>query len=97
MFVGHHVLRPLDRPVALWDLDLGEGTRVPEAELDVREVDDVAVFQGHAGHALAVDERAVRAFEVADAIAPVGDVDAGVFFRDLAGIDGCGRLLRSGR
>jgi hypothetical protein len=60
---------------------------VPETKLGVAEMDDVAVFKEASGQALAVDERAVGAVQIAKLISPAGDLDHGVFFGDLAGID----------
>src|SRR4030095_16776108 len=58
------------------------------AKLDVREMDDVAVFEEVGWRALPVHERAIRAVEVAHDVPAIGDLDRRVFLRHLARIDG---------
>jgi hypothetical protein len=60
-------------------LDLGLGA---EAELELREVEHVALADRDVHHAVAVEERAVPALEIVDAQDRAVGVDLGVVLRD---------------
>jgi len=59
----------------------------PHPELHLREVEDVSLAQRGLPHALAVDERPVRAVEVRDRIALRSETDHGMALRNEAGLE----------
>ena len=64
----------------------------PEAELDLREVEDVALAQGGLADALAVHEGAVLAAEVADVEGPPPQEELGVLLRHRVRGEGQGEV-----
>ncbi len=86
-----HLPRPLDEAVRKRHLGDGDGGGLhlvgvlellpTQAELELREVDDVAFVDGGIAHPVAVDERPVLALEVADSEGLAVLVELGVLLR----------------